>query len=94
LKYIRCPILRGTDYDTDHFLVAAILRARISVSKRARQKSDLERFEPRNLDHVEVKEKYQVEISYRLVVFESIDESLDINIAWESVRENIKTSAI
>jgi hypothetical protein len=40
----------------------AKLRERNSVSKQARQKFDLERFELRNLDDVEVKEKYQVEI--------------------------------
>jgi hypothetical protein len=34
-----------------------------------------------------------VEISNRFVALENLDESLDINSAWESVRENIKTSA-
>jgi hypothetical protein len=42
---------------------------------------------------VEVKEKYQVEISNRFAALESLDESFDINNAWESIRENIKTSA-
>jgi hypothetical protein len=41
----------------------AKLRERISVSKRERQKFDLERFNLEKLDDVEVKEKYQVEIS-------------------------------
>jgi hypothetical protein len=40
----------------------AKLRERISVSKRARQKFDLERFDLKKLDDAEVKEKYQVEI--------------------------------
>jgi hypothetical protein len=44
----------------------AKLRERISVSKRARQNFDLERFDLKNLDDVEVKGKYQVEISNRL----------------------------
>jgi hypothetical protein len=39
----------------------AKLRERISVSKRARRKFDSERFDLKNLDDVEVKEKYQVE---------------------------------
>jgi hypothetical protein len=59
----------------------AKLRERISVSKRARKKYDLERFDLKKLDDVEVKEKCQV-ISNRL-----------INNDWESIRENIKISA-
>jgi hypothetical protein len=48
------------------YLEVAKLRERISVSKRARQRFDLERFDLIKLDNVEVKEKYQVEISNRL----------------------------
>jgi hypothetical protein len=40
----------------------AKLRETISVSKRARQKFDLERFDLKKLDDLEAKEKYQVEI--------------------------------
>jgi hypothetical protein len=71
----------------------AKLRERISVSKRARQNSDLERFDLKKLDAIKDKEKYQVEISSRFAALESLDESFDINNAWESIRENIKTSA-
>jgi hypothetical protein len=71
----------------------AKLRDRISASKRARQKFDLERFDLKKLDDVEVKEKCQVEISNRFAALESLDESFDINNAWESIRENIKISA-
>jgi hypothetical protein len=56
------------------------------------QKFDLERFDLKRLDDVEVKEKYQVEISNRFATLESLDESFDINNVWESIRENIKTS--
>jgi hypothetical protein len=64
---------RGADCDTDHYLVVAKLRKRISVSKRARQNSDLERFDLKRLDDVEVKEKYQVEISNRFAALETLD---------------------
>jgi hypothetical protein len=40
----------------------AKLREGISVSKQASQKFDLERFDLKNLDDLEVKEMYQVEI--------------------------------
>jgi hypothetical protein len=69
------------------------LRERILVSKRARQKFDLERFDLKKLYDIEVKEKYQVEISNRFAALESLDESFDINNAGESVRKHIKTSA-
>jgi hypothetical protein len=53
----------------------AKLRERISVSKRARQNSHLERFDLKKLDDVEVKERYQVEISNQFAALESLDES-------------------
>jgi hypothetical protein len=84
---------RGADCDTDHCLVVAKLRERISVSERVRQNFDLERFDLKKLNDVEVKEKYQVEISNRFPALESLDESFDMDNAWESIRENIKTSA-
>jgi hypothetical protein len=71
----------------------AKLRERISVNKRGRKKSDLDRFDLKKLDDLEVKEKYQVEILNRFATLESLDESFDINNAWECITENIKTSA-
>jgi hypothetical protein len=44
----------------------AELRERLSVSKRAGRKFNLERFDLKNLSHVELKEEYQVEVSNRL----------------------------
>jgi hypothetical protein len=52
----------------------------------------VKRIDLKKLD-VEVKEKYQVEISNRFAVLESLVESFGINNAWEIIRENIKTSA-
>jgi hypothetical protein len=77
----------------DHYLVVAKLKEGISVSKQATQKSDLERFDLKKIDDAEVKKKYQVKISIRFAALESLDESFDVNNSWESIRENIKTSA-
>jgi hypothetical protein len=68
----------------------AKLRERISVSKRVSQNSDLEKFDRRKIDDVEVKEKYQVEISNRFSGLENLDESFDIKNAWENITEDIK----
>jgi hypothetical protein len=84
---------RGLECDTEHCMVVAKLRERISVSKRVRQNFDLQRFDLKKLDDVEVKEKYQVEISNIHEALENFDESFYINNSCESIRENIKTSA-
>jgi hypothetical protein len=65
---------------------------RLSVSKRATQKFDMERFNLKKLNAVEGKELYEVQISNRLATLEKLDD-LDINKAWNTVRENIKISA-
>jgi hypothetical protein len=62
----------------------AELRKRISVSKQARQNSDLERFDLKKLDDIEVKGKYPVEISNTFAALENLEESFDIKSACES----------
>jgi hypothetical protein len=57
----------------------------------SRQKFHLERFNLKKLNDAEVKEKYQVEISNIFAALESLDDSFDINNAWESIRKSIKT---
>jgi hypothetical protein len=45
------------------------------------------------LNDIEVKEKYKVEISNTFVALENLNKSFNVNSAWESIRHNIKTSA-
>jgi 50S ribosomal subunit-associated GTPase HflX len=73
--------------------VVAKVRERLAVNKQAAQKSDGERFNLRKLKELEVKEKYQIEITNRFAALEDLDGEGDINRAWENIKENIKTSA-
>jgi hypothetical protein len=53
----------------------------------------MQRFDLRKLNDAEVKEQYQVKITNRFAALESCDDNVDMNTAWENIRENIKTSA-
>jgi hypothetical protein len=52
----------------------------------------MERFNLKKLSEVEGKEQYRVGISNWFAALENLDDDVDINRAWESVRENIKMS--
>jgi hypothetical protein len=73
--------------------VDAKLRERLLVIKRVAQKFDTQRFDLRKLNDAEVKEKYQVKITNRFATLENCGDNVDMNTAWENIRENIKTSA-
>ena len=77
----------------DHYLVVEKVRERLAVRKQAAQKSDGGRFNMRKLYELEVSKQYQIEITNRFATLENVSEDEDINRAWESVKENIKTSA-
>jgi hypothetical protein len=83
----------GADCDTDHYLVVAEVRERLAVSKRAAQKIDTERFNVKKLNEGDVKEQYQVTIKNKFAALENLEDSGDINGAWDNIRENIRTSA-
>jgi hypothetical protein len=53
----------------------------------------MERFNLKKLNDVEGKEQFRVEVSNRFAALEDLDAEVDINSAWDTIRENIKISA-
>jgi hypothetical protein len=69
------------------------MREGLAVRKHTAQKFDGERFNLRKLKELEVKEKYQIEITKRFAALENLIVDEDVNRAWENIKENIKASA-
>jgi hypothetical protein len=53
----------------------------------------MERFNLKKLNEVEGEEQYRVEVSNRFAALEDLVAEVEINSAWEMIRENIKISA-
>jgi hypothetical protein len=56
-------------------------------------KRHVERFNLKKLSEREVRKQFQIEISNRFEALENLNDSEDVNRAWENIRENIKISA-
>jgi hypothetical protein len=84
---------RGADFDTDHYLVVAKVRERLTVSKQEAQKFDGKRLNLRKLNELEGRKQYQIAITNRFAAFENFSDGEDISRAWENTEENIKTSS-
>jgi hypothetical protein len=60
------------------------------------QKFDMEKFNLKKLNDVEVKEQYQVKNSNMFAPLKNLDnddnDNVDTNRAWESIRQNTKPS--
>jgi hypothetical protein len=57
------------------------------------QTFDVEIFNLRKLNDLEVRKQYQIKFSNRFAALEIINDSENINKAWENMKESIKTSA-
>jgi predicted transcriptional regulator len=53
----------------------------------------MEMFNPKKLKEVEGKEKHHVEVLVRFSALEDLDSEVEVNSAWETIREDIKISA-
>jgi hypothetical protein len=53
----------------------------------------VERFNFRKLNELEVRKQYQIKVSNRFLASENLSYSMEINRAWENIKEHIKTSA-
>jgi ribosomal protein S25 len=73
--------------------VVAKVKERLTVSKQAIQKFDMEIFHLRKLNKMEVIKHYHVNISNRFAALENLSDSEDINRAWKNIKEIIKISA-
>jgi glycine betaine/choline ABC-type transport system substrate-binding protein len=70
-------------------LVVANVRERLAVSKRAAQKTDGERFKVKKLNEGDVKEQYLVTIRNKFAAMENLEDSGDINRAWDNITGNM-----
>jgi hypothetical protein len=71
----------------------AKVRERLAVNKQRSQKFHIERFNLKKLYDVEGKEQLPVEVSNSFPALEDLNTEVEINSAWEMIRENIKISA-
>jgi hypothetical protein len=73
--------------------VEAKVRERLAVNKQRSQRFDMERINLKKLNYIEGKEQVRVEVSNRFAALEDLDTEMEINSAWETIRENTKISA-
>jgi len=70
--------------------VVAKVREILAVSKQAAQKFDVERCHLKGLSELEIREQYKINISNRFTALETLNDSKDINSAWENIKENTR----
>jgi len=71
--------------------VVAKVREGLAVSKLIAQKSDVGKFNLRQLSELEVKEQYQIKISNSFAALKKLYDSKDINRTFKNIKENIES---
>jgi hypothetical protein len=71
----------------------AKVKEKLAVNKQRSHRVRVERFNLKKLNEVEGKEQFHVEVSNRFAALEDLDAEVEINSAWETIREKIKISA-
>jgi len=66
---------------------------RLAVGKEAAQRFDRQIFNLRKRNEPEVRERYQIEITNRFTASVNLNDDEDVDRNWESIKENIQTSA-
>jgi hypothetical protein len=71
----------------------AEVKGRLAANKQRPNRFHIERFSLKKLNEMEGKEKYSVEVSNRSAALEGLEAEVEINSAWEPIRENLYISA-
>jgi glycine betaine/choline ABC-type transport system substrate-binding protein len=73
-------------------LALAKVRERLVVCKRAAHKADTEKSNVKRLNEWDVKEQYQFTIRNKFASLENVEDSGDINRAWDNITAKIRVS--
>jgi hypothetical protein len=84
---------RVADCGIDRYLVVPKVRERLAVNKQRSHRFHMERFNVKKLNDVQGREQFRVEVSNRFATVEDLDTELEINSAWEMIREKTQISA-
>jgi hypothetical protein len=76
--------------DIDRYLVVARVIKRLAVNKQRSHRFHMESFSLKTINEVEGEEKYHIEVSNRFRTSEELVTEVEINSAWEMIKEHIK----
>jgi hypothetical protein len=66
----------------------AKVRKRQAVNKQRSQRFHMQKFNLKKLNGVEGKQQFRVEVSNRFAALEDLDTEVEVNSAWETIRDN------